>query len=123
VGNGEPQAFATFLALGEFTSFLRLGSFKYWQRQGLCSFSLLQQTDEGGLEEVMALAHALSCNALHVTAVTHNSVSARATKVTMMHSVAYETFIFEYRPRRRRYDPKGVVLITIYSGKGEWHGT
>jgi len=54
----------------------------------------------------MALAHALSCNALHVTAVTHKSVSASANKVIMMHSVAYETFIFKERARRRKYDPK-----------------
>jgi hypothetical protein len=83
---------ATLMALGELTSFLRLGSFKYWQRQGFCSLSLLQHIAEGGLEEVMAFAHAISCNALHVTPI-DNSVFARS-KVSIMHNVTYENFIF-----------------------------
>jgi len=61
-----PQVLATVLAFGELTSFLRFGSFTYWQRQGLCSFNLLQQAADGALADVIALAHALSSNGLQV---------------------------------------------------------
>jgi hypothetical protein len=60
---------ATFLALGELTSFWRLGSFTYWQRQGLCSFNLLQHKAVGVVEDVIAPAHALSSSGLQVIAV------------------------------------------------------
>jgi hypothetical protein len=97
MGNGESHASATLMALGELTSFLRLGSFKYWQRQGFCSFSLLQHIAEGGLDEMMAFAHALSCNALHVIPI-DNSVFAMST-VTIMHNVKHEIFIFKERKK------------------------
>jgi len=60
---------ATFLALGVLTNFLRLGFFIYWQRQGLCSLILEQHRLDGGVEEVIALTHELSCTGLHVTAI------------------------------------------------------
>jgi hypothetical protein len=68
-GKGVPQLLATFLALGELTNFLRLGFLRYWQRQGLCSLILEQQSLDGGVEEVIALTHELSCTGLHVTAI------------------------------------------------------
>jgi len=74
MGNGEPHASTTLMTLGELTSFLRLGSFKYWH-------------------EVIALAHALSCNVLHVIPI-DNSVFAWST-VTIMHNVKHEIFIFK----------------------------
>ncbi|KAK2397472.1 Bifunctional inhibitor/lipid-transfer protein/seed storage 2S albumin superfamily protein [Trifolium repens] len=68
-GKGVPQLLATFLALGELTNFLRLGFLRYWQRHGLCSLILEQQSLDGGVEEVIALTHELSCTGLHVTAI------------------------------------------------------
>lgn len=85
---------ATLMALGELTNFLRLGSFKYLQRQGFCSFNLLQQVADGGFEEVIAFAHALSCNALHVTSPIDNSVFAR-NNISITHNVTYEFFILK----------------------------
>jgi len=62
-------------------------------KEGFCSFSLRQQIAEGGLDEVIALAHALSCNVLHVIPI-DNSLFARST-VTIMHDVKHEIFIFK----------------------------
>ena len=69
LGKGVPQVLATFLALGVLTNFLRLGFFMYWQRQGLCSLILEQHRLDGGVEDVIALTHELSCTGLHVTAI------------------------------------------------------
>lgn len=60
---------ATFLALGESTNFFRLGFLTYWQRHGFCSLILEQHSFDGGVEEVIALTHELSCTGLHVTAI------------------------------------------------------
>lgn len=65
-----PQVLATFLASGEFINFWKLGFFKYRQRQGLCSLSLLQHIDEGGVDDdVMALVHGLSSSGLQSPAI------------------------------------------------------
>lgn len=102
MGYGEPHAFAICLALGELISFLRLGYFKYLQRQGPCCFSLVQHKEVGGLEEVMALAHALSSITLQVTPIAISAVSARSKVMSIMHTVvAHETFILKEKNRER----------------------
>ncbi|CAK7344255.1 unnamed protein product [Dovyalis caffra] len=66
--NGTPQALATFLAPGDAIYSLRLGSLRYPQKQGCCSFSVLQQVVDGGAEDKIAPRHGLSIPGLHVTA-------------------------------------------------------
>lgn len=39
----------------------------YLQRHGLCSFNFEQQIELGVVDDVMAFAHALSCNGLQLT--------------------------------------------------------
>ena len=41
---------------------------RYPQRQGFCSFNLLQQVVEGGVEDMIAPRHGLNCPGLHVCA-------------------------------------------------------
>lgn len=79
---------ATFLAFGELTSFWRLGSLTYLQRQGLCSFSLPQHMAEGGLEDVIAVAHGASSSGLQVTAAVHTWLPPKTRTKATTHNIA-----------------------------------
>lgn len=78
---------ATLLAFGVLINFLRLGFRRYWQRQGFCSLILLQQSLDGGVEDVMALTQELSWVGLHVTA-TETCVSAARRRTTNVQMAA-----------------------------------
>jgi len=81
---------ATFLEFGELMNFWRLGFFMYWQRQGLCSLSLAQHMADGGLEEVIALAHELSSIGLQVTAIDGSSLTNKI--IRTMHRTYLDMF-------------------------------
>jgi len=128
VGNGVPQVVATVLALGELTSFWRLGSFTYWQRQGLCSFNLLQHKDVGLLADVIALAHALSSSGLHVIAL-HTRAPSSTTSTTQNATYAALFIIFacsisayKLQPKRERQKWRWVQLVAAVSSEfiAEW---
>lgn len=82
------QAPATSLALGLLQNFLSAGSFRYPQKQGFCSFSLVQHSGDGfggpisagrqGLSSVSKQTTALALGALIAT--TSASSSAAATR-------------------------------------------
>ncbi|CAI0547812.1 unnamed protein product [Linum tenue] len=79
MGKGVPQVEATFLALGVFTYGFSAGFFMYWQRQGLCSLILVQHSFDGGVDDLIADTHELSCNGLQVTAAATPPPPAAAT--------------------------------------------
>lgn len=91
-----PQVLATFLAFGVLTNFLRLGLFRYWQRQGFCSLSLVQHSFVGGVSELIAFAQELSSTGLQVTAAIVTSALASIIKTTVNNAIAaiYDAFIF-----------------------------
>lgn len=86
---------ATFLAPGELMNFCRLGFFIYWQRHGLCSFILAQQTAEGLPAVVIATAQGVSCSGLQVTAAFATLTSPIARTTTIATNMAtHPTLLF-----------------------------
>lgn len=79
---------ATFLALGVLINFLRFGFLRYWQRQGFCSLILLQHKLDGGVADVIALTHELSCVGAHVTAI-ETSAEAK-NSITSVRTAKYD---------------------------------
>lgn len=52
----------------------------YWQRQGLCSLILVQQSLVGGEEDVIALTQELSWVGVQVTAIETSASARRSTR-------------------------------------------
>ncbi|KAL2504377.1 Uncharacterized protein Adt_19998 [Abeliophyllum distichum] len=97
LGVGTPQLLTTFWALGEFTNCFSVGSLRYPQRQGVCSWSLLQQKADGAFPNVIAGKQGFSSDALQVTAsLTCNSPSntdhrhkIQNSKTGLLHGLEY----------------------------------
>lgn len=101
---------ATLLALGELTSFCRFGSLRYWQRQGLCSFNLLQHVAVGAISDVIALSHAASSSGLHVIAVETRVVSPGSRTIRTIKNPTYNIFIFTHSDKKRSERERGMEM-------------
>ena len=102
---------ATFLALGESTNFLRFGFLRYWQRQGFCSLIFEQQSFDGGVDDVIALTHELSCTGLHVTAFDTFTSAAKIIIIITVQSAIRAAFIFTPNTRNM------AMIVFIYVRK------
>lgn len=120
MGVDTPHVVETFWALGELTYGANFGSLMYLQRQGFCSFNLVQHADEGGWDEIMAGAHGFSSMTLHVTASAINNSPTKMTSVAAKMELPFfilQNFLTRKSEVKFRWKHSG--LVSQYIGNLE----